>query len=209
MSEQYPVPVAAAPVVETHASVEPGSVIAADSGVVLRYVRDSDAPAIIDLIAAIWAEYPSKILNAPADMPELLAPRTAYARADGQFWVIEAHGDIIGTVALKPNAHDAGIVELQKMYVAHSMRRNGLGTFLCSLVEREARDRGSRAVEHNRRHQIAQRAPPLPALRGLCAAPSCALSPTPRTRSNTTTAWSSNGCRQATHRCPRTRRGRC
>src|SRR6185312_5819838 len=56
-------------------------------------------------------------------------------------------GELVGTVALKPNANDPGIVELQKMYVARSMRRNGLGTFLCSLVEREARDRGVRAIE--------------------------------------------------------------
>lgn len=124
-----------------------GSVIAAASGVVLRYARDDDAAAIIGLIAAIWAEYPGKMLNAPADMPELLAPATAYAEANGRFWVIEARGELLGTVALKPNAHDPTIVELQKMYVARAVRHNGLGTFLCRLVEREARARGARAIE--------------------------------------------------------------
>ncbi|HEX3884965.1 MAG TPA: GNAT family N-acetyltransferase [Stellaceae bacterium] len=125
----------------------PGGVIGAHGGVTLRFVRDDDSAAIISLISSVWSEYPGKLLAAGRDMPELLAPWTSYAEGDGRFWVVEARGEIIGTVALKPNAHDPRIVELQKMYVAHSMRRNGLGSFLCSLVEREARERGSRAVE--------------------------------------------------------------
>jgi GNAT superfamily N-acetyltransferase len=125
----------------------PGGVIGAYGGVVLRYVRDEDSAAIVSLISSVWSEYPGKILAAARDMPELVAPASNYAVADGRFWVVEAAGEIIGTVALKPNASDRSIVELQKMYVAHRLRRNGLGSFLCSLVEREARERGSRAVE--------------------------------------------------------------
>lgn len=124
----------------------PGDVIGAYGGIVLRHVRDEDSAAIVSLISSIWSEYPDKIL-ATRDMPELLAPATNYAAANGRFWVVETAGEIIGTVALKPNAHDPSVVELQKMYVAHRLRRNGLGSFLCSLVEREARERGARAVE--------------------------------------------------------------
>ncbi|HEY1795475.1 MAG TPA: GNAT family N-acetyltransferase [Stellaceae bacterium] len=125
----------------------PEGVIGAYAGVILRHVRDEDSAAIVSLISSIWSEYPGKVLAATQDMPELLAPATNYAAANGRFWVVEARGEIIGTVALKPNAHDPSIVELQKMYVAHRLRRNGLGSFLCSLVEREARERGSRAIE--------------------------------------------------------------
>ena len=147
MLEQYQAPVNRAPAEERYAPVAPGAVIAADAGVVLRHVRDDDGAAIIALVSAVWSEYPGKTLAASRDMPELLAPATAYSKANGRFWVIEARGEIIGTVALKPNAHDAGIVELQKMYVAHPVRHNGLGTFLCSLVEREAGARGAHAIE--------------------------------------------------------------
>ena len=147
MSAQYSPPPQSASVQGRLASAAPGKIIAADSGVILRHVRDDDAESIIALIDQVWSEYPNKILNAPVDMPELLAPATAYAKAGGCFWVIEARGEILGTVALKPNPHDPGVVELQKMYVAHALRRNGLGTFLCSLVEREARDRGARAID--------------------------------------------------------------
>ena len=127
-------------------SVTPGAVIASSSGLVLRYVRDDDAEAIIGLISAVWSEYPGKVLVPETDMPELLKPATSYAVCDGRFWVIEANGRIIGTVALQPS-EEPGVVELQKLYVTRGLRRNGVGGFLCSLVDREARQRGAHAIE--------------------------------------------------------------
>jgi len=125
--------------------VSPGAIIGSSAGLVLRYARDDDADAIIELIAAVWSEYPGKTLVAAVDMPELLHPASAYAQG-GRFWIVEANGRIIGTIALMPSA-ERGVVELQKLYVARGMRRNGLGSFLCYLVEREARARGARAIE--------------------------------------------------------------
>ena len=127
-------------------AVSPGSIIGKADGLVLRYARDDDADAIIALVSQVWSEYPGKTLVAANDMPELLRPASAYARGGGRFWVVEANGEIIGTVALTPSA-EKGVVELQKLYVARGMRRNGLGTFLCHLVEREARERGAHAIE--------------------------------------------------------------
>ncbi|HWB49339.1 MAG TPA: DUF6356 family protein [Stellaceae bacterium] len=112
----------------------------------MRFARDDDATAIIGLISAVWSEYPGKTLVAAADMPELLRPASTYAVCDGRFWVIEARGRIVGTVALQPSA-EANVIELQKLYVARDFRRNGLGGFLCHLVEREARRRGAQAIE--------------------------------------------------------------
>ena len=124
----------------------PGTIIGAAAGLVLRFARDDDAAAIIALIAPVWSAYPGKTQVAAADMPELLTPATAYRRGNGRFWVVEAHGRIIGTIALMSSA-EAGVVELQKLYVARGMRKNGLGSFLCQLVEREARERGAHAIE--------------------------------------------------------------
>jgi len=124
----------------------PDKIIGATSGLVLRYARDDDAPAIIALISSVWSEYPGKKLVAAADMPELLHPASTYGACDGRFWVVEAHGEIVGTVALQPS-QNPDVVELQKLYVAQSLRRNGLGSFLCHLVEREARRRGAHAIE--------------------------------------------------------------
>lgn len=130
----------------TSPGVTPGAIIASSAGLVLRHARDDDADAIISLVSAVWSEYPGKILVAETDMPELLQPATSYARCDGRFWVLEANGRIIGTVALQPS-EEPGVVELQKLYVARGLRRNGAGSFLCNLVEREARQRGAHAVE--------------------------------------------------------------
>lgn len=126
--------------------VLPGAIIGSADGLVLRHARDDDADAIVELVSRVWSEYPGKILVAANDMPELLEPASAYARGDGRFWVVEANGKIIGTIALMPSA-EPGVVELQKLYVARDMRKNGLGSFLCYLVEREARERGAHAIE--------------------------------------------------------------
>jgi putative acetyltransferase len=126
--------------------ISPGAIIGTSAGLVLRYARDDDADAIIALVSSVWSEYPGKTLIAATDMPELLKPASTYARAGGRFWVVEANGRIIGTIALMPSV-ESGVVELQKLYVARNMRQNGLGSFLCYLVEREARERGARAVE--------------------------------------------------------------
>lgn len=126
--------------------VSPGSIIATSGGLTLRHARDADAEAIVALVSKVWSEYPGKTLVAGNDMPELLRPASAYARSGGRFWVVEANGEIIGTIALTPSV-EPGVVELQKLYVARGMRKNGLGTFLCQLVEREARERGAHAVE--------------------------------------------------------------
>jgi putative acetyltransferase len=128
----------------------PGTIIGTSAGLVLRLARDADAAAIVALISAVWSEYPGKTLVPAADMPELLRPATAYGQCGGRFWVVEAgqfpNSQIIGTIALQPSA-EPGVAELQKLYVARDMRRNGLGSFLCYLVEREARERGAHAVE--------------------------------------------------------------
>lgn len=128
----------------------PGAIIGASAGLVLRFARDDDAGAVIALVSSVWSEYPGKTLVAATDMPELLTPATAYGQRDGRFWVVEAGdfpgGQIIGTIALMPSA-EPGVVELQKLYVARDMRKNGLGGFLCHLVEREARERGAHAIE--------------------------------------------------------------
>jgi putative acetyltransferase len=131
-------------------TVLPGEIIGRSAGLVLRHAGDDDADRIVALVAAVWGEYPGKTLVAADDMPELLAPASFYARCQGRFWVVEAgdfpRGEIIGTIALAPS-QEPGVVELQKLYVAGGVRRNGLGSFLCHLVEREARERGAHAIE--------------------------------------------------------------
>ncbi len=110
-----------------------------DRGIVLRAARDADGPGVIAVVAAVHAEYPGCILDLETEVPELKAPASAYARRSGRFWVAADAARILGCVACLP-APEGGL-EIEKLYVASSARRYGLGTRLLDLVEAEARAR--------------------------------------------------------------------
>ncbi len=118
---------------------EPGA-SGGDSGIVLRAARDADGPGVIAVVAAAYAEYPGCVLDVDAEEPELKAPASAYARRSGRFWVAADEARILGCVACLP-APEGGLepgLEIEKLYVASSARRTGLGTRLLDLVEAEA-----------------------------------------------------------------------
>jgi putative acetyltransferase len=112
----------------------------------IRPGRDDDAEGLIELIGACWAEYPNCILDVDAEVPELRAIASYFARRDGRFWVADRAGRVAGCVGIAPAA-EPGRVELLKLYVAADERRRGLGAILCSLVEEEAQRRGARVIE--------------------------------------------------------------
>jgi putative acetyltransferase len=113
---------------------------------VLRDARDEDSEHVIDLIHQVWSEYPGKTLNVRYDMPELVGVASSYREFGGRFWVVERDGEIVASVAYKPSK-DPAAVELQKLYVARTARRNGLGNTLCALIEDQALRYGASAVE--------------------------------------------------------------
>ncbi len=91
---------------------------------------------MIAVVAAAYAEYPGCVLDVEAEVPELKAPASAYARRSGRFWVAADAAQILGCVACRP-APEGGL-EMEKLYVARAARRDGLGTRLLDLVEGEA-----------------------------------------------------------------------
>ena len=107
-----------------------------DRGIDLRAARDADGPGVIAVVTAAYAEYPGCILDVETEVPELKAPASVYARRSGRFWVAESREGILGCVACLP-APEGGL-EMEKLYVASSARRYGLGTRLLDLVEAEA-----------------------------------------------------------------------
>ena len=75
-----------------------------DSGIVLRAARDADGPGVIAVVAAAYAEYPGCVLDVEAEVPELKAPASAYARQSGRFWVAQGVADaaeILGCIACR------------------------------------------------------------------------------------------------------------
>lgn len=112
----------------------------------IRAARDDDGPGLIALIGACFAEYPGCILDVDGEMPELRGIASAYAAEQGRFLVAERAGLLVASVGWAPAAAGAGI-ELRKLYVARSARRQGLAGRLCERVEDAARERSDAFVE--------------------------------------------------------------
>jgi putative acetyltransferase len=115
-------------------------------GFEIRDGRDSDAWDLVGLVAGCWSEYPGCILDVHGEEPDLLAIGSAYERKGGRFWVVEEDGRLVASIGVAP-APDPGRVLLQKLYVARSARRKGLGSRLVGLVEAEALTRHASAIE--------------------------------------------------------------
>ena len=110
----------------------------------IRDAVDGDAAGLIELIGDCFAEYPGCVLDVDGEIPELRRISSAYREWGGQFWIAEREGVVVGSVGYTSVA--AG-VELKKLYVAASARRQGLGQQLCERVEAAARARGATLVE--------------------------------------------------------------
>ncbi|MBK7583715.1 MAG: GNAT family N-acetyltransferase [Myxococcales bacterium] len=112
----------------------------------LRDARDDDADALIRLIGDVFAEYPGCVMDADGELPELLQIASYFRDHDGEFWVAERDGLVVGCIGYSPAADPAGI-ELKKLYVQASERKSGLGGMLVERVEARARERGARFID--------------------------------------------------------------
>ncbi|MEO1619571.1 MAG: GNAT family N-acetyltransferase [Cyanobacteria bacterium J06632_3] len=65
-----------------------------------------------------------------------------YQQAGGEFWVVEAHGQIVGTGGYHPIDRGSQAVEIRKMYLLPAARGHGLGRFLLSQLEQAAAAQG-------------------------------------------------------------------
>lgn len=123
-------------------------------GLTLRAARDDDAKGLIALIGGVFDEYPGCVMDEEADLPDLLAVATIFARKGGRFWVVEREGIVVACIGMAPSdpgepgeGKPAGGVELKRLYIHKSERRRGLGSRLCDLVEGEARALGAPFVD--------------------------------------------------------------
>lgn len=113
------------------------------AGFTLRPVEDRDAAALVALVDALYRTYPGCILLVEQEEPELLAPARAYAPAGG-WWVVEAAGKLLASVAIRPSAYRSGWGELRKLYVDARAQGRGLGQALLAFAECEMEARGWR-----------------------------------------------------------------
>jgi putative acetyltransferase len=112
----------------------------------IRAVTDADAPALIGIIGAAYAEHPGCVLDLPGVDDDLPEPATAAARRGGRWWVVVDGDEVVASVGTGA-VDDHGTLELKRMYVAASHRRRGLASTLVERVETHAAGLGARAVE--------------------------------------------------------------
>jgi len=109
----------------------------------VRLAVPADATAIQQLVNGIFGEYGLAIAVDGVD--EHLAGPAAYFHArSGEFWVVEVSRQILATVGALP--HDNKAVELKALYVHPSIRRQGWGRRLTTLVMDYARAMGKKRV---------------------------------------------------------------
>lgn len=112
----------------------------------IRAARDDDADGLIALITGVFAEYPGCVMDVDGELPELRRIASWFAEHQGEFFVAERDGVVVGCIGWSPASDPSGI-ELKKLYVHASAREHGLGGKLVTLVEERARERGARFID--------------------------------------------------------------
>jgi GNAT superfamily N-acetyltransferase len=110
-------------------------------GVRLRPGRDSDANALIALIAACWGEYPGIVLDVDGELPELRALASHYADKGGALWVAEQDQQIVGMIGVVPHAETTW--EIVRLYLLPAHRGTDLAPRLLATAEAHAREAGA------------------------------------------------------------------
>ncbi len=119
----------------------------------IRSWQPADRQAAAQVIERVLAECGLGWEPDGADR-DVLAVEEYYLERGGEFWVIEAQGDIIGTSAYYPCPNAASesaqrgenAVEIRKMYLIPTTRGQGLGKYLLGALERAIVDRGYREI---------------------------------------------------------------
>lgn len=111
----------------------------------VRSWQPSDREAALTLIAQVLKEYNLTCEPAGSDR-DVLEIEARYWAADGEFWVVETSGQLVGTAGYYPIDRGDGAVELRKMYLLPQARGQGLGRYLLNTMEFAIQQRGFREI---------------------------------------------------------------
>lgn len=101
-----------------------------------RQARPDEADAIRRVVHDAYAHYVERIGKPPGPMLDDYPRRIR----DGQAWVLESHGLIVGLVVLEDDGPDSLL--LDSIAVVPSEQGQGIGRQLIAFTENEARRRG-------------------------------------------------------------------
>ncbi|MGH7321480.1 MAG: GNAT family N-acetyltransferase [Candidatus Rokuibacteriota bacterium] len=100
-------------------------------GFVLEPATPADAPAVIQLIGRVFAEY-GFVFDPAVELPDLLRFERHYAAPRGAFFVVRVAGGLAGSVGVERLAD--GTAELHRLYLDATLRGRGLGRALVEAV---------------------------------------------------------------------------
>ena len=105
-----------------------------------RPARPAEADTLRQIVDEAYGHYIERMGKAPGPMLDDYSRRTE----DGQAWVLERDGTIVGLVVLEDDGQ--GALLLDNIAVAPSAQGQGVGRRLISFTESEARRRGCHQV---------------------------------------------------------------
>lgn len=107
----------------------------------IRDWQPDDRETAADVIRTVLIEYGLSWEPEGADQ-DVLNVEACYLEQNGEFWVIEQQGDLVGTGAYYPIHRGHNAVEIRKMYLRPAARGQGLGRFLLQQLEAAIAARG-------------------------------------------------------------------
>ncbi|MBE9070104.1 GNAT family N-acetyltransferase [Leptolyngbya cf. ectocarpi LEGE 11479] len=110
---------------------------------VIRDWQPADRQAAAELIGQVLTDYGLGWEPEGADI-DVVQVETHYQ--EGEFWVVEQAGTIVGTAAYHPIERGKQAVEIRKMYLLPVARGQGLGRFLLGQLERAIAARGFQEI---------------------------------------------------------------
>ena len=111
----------------------------------IRDWQPSDRASAAEVIRQVLVEYGLPWQPEEADR-DVLEVEKFYLAQQGEFWIVEIGGEIVGTAAYFPLDNEAERVEIRKMYLLPLARKQGLGTYLLLRLEKSIKKRGFNEV---------------------------------------------------------------
>ncbi|MGQ9870027.1 GNAT family N-acetyltransferase [Leptodesmis sp.] len=100
----------------------------------IRDWQPDDREPAAAVIHSVLTEYGLAWEPEGADQ-DVLNVEACYLKRQGEFWVIEQQGNLVGTGAYYPIHRGYKAVEIRKMYLRPEVRGQGLGRFLLRQLE--------------------------------------------------------------------------
>jgi putative acetyltransferase len=113
--------------------------IASYQDFIIRAWQPADRTAAAHLIGSVLIEYGLGWEPTGADQ-DVLEVEKYYSQ--GEFWVIEQAGQLVGTAAYYPIQRGDRAAEIRKMYLLPVARKKGLGRHLLQQLEQAIAERG-------------------------------------------------------------------